>query len=249
MDNPLKTLLPEPGQQPSEAHVEPAAQPEPQVQAADPQAEHAQAPQRGPDGKFAPKPAEAAMEPTSPPAGQVPISALLDEREQRQSAQKQAKELQDRLAALERQSAEPAPAEEQFQAALYAQNLRVSRRFAERQYGQELTATVHEWAAAKCDADPIFNASIRSSDDPYEAAVQAYNRDQLVAKVSPERLAAFEAWEKAQAELQGQAQTVQQPAAEAPLPRSLADAPGNGAAGAPHIPVGPGEAFNAAISR
>jgi len=92
-----------------------------------------------------------------------------------------------------------------------------------------------------------FNQQMLSSEDPYEAAYQAYNREQIVAKVSPDRLAAFEAWEKAQAEAQAAAPTHTPSTAPAPPPRSLATAPGNGAAGAPHIPVGEGEAFRAAI--
>jgi epoxyqueuosine reductase QueG len=162
-----------------------------------------------------------------PPAktevSQVPISALLDERDKRQKA------------------------EGQVQAQRYDDNLRFSRKFAEREYGKALIATVHDWAVARCDADPIFNAQMRSSEDPYEAAVQAYNRDQLATKVTPERFAAFEAWEKAQAELSGQPPpSPQTPAAPTP-PRSLADAPGTGLAGKAALEVADGSAFAAAF--
>ena len=143
----------------------------------------------------------------------------------------------------------PPPPEEQLRQALYAQNLKVSRKFAERQYGADTIAQVHDWAAKRCDEDRHFNAQMQSSDDPYEAAYQAYNREQIVQKVSPERLAAFEAWEAAQAQAQAhQAAPTHQPAAAAP-PRSLANAPGNGGAGAPYVPTGPGEAFRAVIPR
>jgi hypothetical protein len=169
---------------------------------------------------------------------------MLDEREKRQA-------LERRLAEIEANKAPtpPPPPEEQLRQALYAQNLKVSRKFAERQYGADTIAQVHDWAAKRCDEDRHFNAQMQSSDDPYEAAYQAYNREQIVQKVSPERLAAFEAWEAAQAAAQAQAQTpAHQPAAAVP-PRSLANAPGNGAAGAPHVPTGPGEAFRAVIPR
>ncbi|MGH7022778.1 MAG: hypothetical protein ACREEB_04205 [Caulobacteraceae bacterium] len=256
MDNPLKALLPEPGQEKIE-HVEaPAADTPPEPQAAP------EGPARDADGKFAakepappeasqasqasPTPAPQAPDPGPSPGGHVPISALLDERDQRQKAQQKAKALEDRIAAQQKAAAEPLPPEERYEAALYAQNLRVSRRFAERQYGPELTSTVHDWAVARCDADPIFNAQMRTSDDPYEAAMQAYNREQILAAVGPGDLEAFNAWKAAQAELQTQA-PVPQPAAPAPVPRSLATAPGNGAAGQAHIVVAEGEAFRAAI--
>jgi len=214
-------------------------------------------PERGADGKFvsrqaaetapaAPPPPQPA--PTPPEPGHVPISAMLDEREKRQAAER-------RLADLEAQRQPPPPLEptQALEQALYVQNLKVSRKFAERQYGPETIATVHDWAARRCDEDPHFNAQMRAADDPYEAATQAYNRDQIVAKVSPERLAAFEAWEAAQAAAQAQAPNPSHnpcPSTVAPAPpRSLANAPGNGAAGQPYIPVGPGEAFRAAIPK
>ncbi|HEY2481582.1 MAG TPA: hypothetical protein VGI30_05225, partial [Caulobacteraceae bacterium] len=95
--------------------------------------------------------------------------------------------------------------------------------------------------------DPFFNAQLRSSDDPYGAAFQAYNREQIAAKVTPERLAAFEAWEQAQAELLGrQPPSPQTPAAPTP-PRSLANAPGTGLAGHAALEVADGAAFAATI--
>jgi hypothetical protein len=233
MDNPLEDAL---GQSPEGAdpHVETAVErlgetPEPETPAPE-----------------TPEPPPAAETPPAPEPGHVPLSAVLDEREKRQAAEKALRELQERLAA--QQPAAPAPPEAQVQAALYQQNLRNSRRFAEREYGKDLIATVHDWAVERCDADPHFNAAMRSSDDPYEAAVQAYNRDQLAAKVTPDRFAAFEAWEKAQAALQAQpAAQTPQPAAPTP-PRSLAEAPGSGLRGGPATEIGDGVAFGAAIT-
>jgi hypothetical protein len=101
---------------------------------------------------------------------------------------------------------------------VYANNLRVSRRFAERDYGREVVSAVHDWAAAKCDTDPAFNARMRASEDPYEAAKQIYDGEQALCNIENSRIAA-------------------------PPPRSLADAPGNGAVGKPHVPVGDGNAY------
>ena len=230
MSNPLDAVL---GNEP-EADEE-VVQPEIEAQAPEPEAT-AEAPEepperpRSPDGKFAPKEAATPVTPAQVEPGHVPISAMLDEREKRQALERQIADMRSR--------AEPPPpmsTDEALQAALYAQNLKVSRKFADRQYGAELTATVHDWAAARCDADPHFNDQMRSSDDPYEAAMQAYNRDQIVAKVTPDRLAAFEAWEAAQAGL-----PVSQPipsTPRAPPPRSLVNAPGSGSLGK-EAPVG-----------
>src|SRR5277367_4956110 len=64
--------------------------------------------------------------------GHVPISAMLDERERRQAAERQVAELQQYVA-----PAPPPPLEEQEEARLYASNLSASPRFAEREHGRE----------------------------------------------------------------------------------------------------------------
>lgn len=171
-----------------------------------------------------PVPEPVAAAPVAPPEpGHVPISAMLDEREKRQALERQVAELRARQeppAALEPTEA--------LQVALYNQNLKVSRKFADRQYGAELTATVHDWAESRCDADPIFNQQMRTSDDPYESAMQAYNREQIVTKVTPDRFAAFEAWEAAQSGIPAPNQIIPPSTPRTPPPRSLVNAPGSG---------------------
>ena len=175
-----------------------------------------------------------------PPArekpGLVPLSAMLDEREKRQALERE-------LAEARAKAAPPAPLEptEQLKQALYAQNLKVSRKFAERQYGAETMTEVHDWAAARCDADPHFNQQMRDADDPYEAAYQAFTADRVLRTVKPDRLDAFLAWEAAQADSRT-SPSDPNPSPTA-IPRSLSTAPGNGAAGRAHVPVGEGEAY------
>ncbi|MBA3811246.1 MAG: hypothetical protein H0X27_06300 [Caulobacteraceae bacterium] len=188
-------------------------------------------------GAGEPEPAPEPAKPL-PEAGHVPISAMRNEREKRQKLERE-------LATLrEAQAPRDPPGPEAMQAALHAQNLRVSRKFAERQYGAETLAKVHDWAAARCDADPIFNQQMRSSDDPYEAAMQAFNRERVLETVKPDDLDAFLAWRTAQTAA---------PAIPAnpspPPPRSLATAPGNGAMGnrTPEPEVGEGVAFRSVI--
>jgi hypothetical protein len=140
--------------------------------------------------------------------------AMQEEREKRQA-------LEAELAALksDREPSSPTPSERDLGVTVYANNLRVSRRFAEREYGRDVVAAVHDWAAARCDSDPAFNARMRASDDPYEAAKQAYDQEQPLRHTAPFLL-------------------------DMPPPRSLATAPGNGAVAKPHIPVGDGNAYD-----
>ena len=194
-----------------------------------------------------PEPAAAPVPATIEP-GHVPLSAMLDEREKRQSLERQLSDLRGQMA-----PPPPVPLEEQVEARLYTANLNASRRFAEREYGKEVMGTVHEWASAKCDGDPLFNQQMRSSDDPYEAAMQAYNRDRVISEVSAGDLEAFRAWKAASAAAQGQSAPSPSyakasegthpspPASE--VPRSLANAPGNGASGHTSVPVGEGNAY------
>lgn len=253
-DNPLEAALSgEPddalgvvGQPAQEAPSEPAAS----------------APERGPDGKFLAKapesqPAqqaapEAPLAPQTPaPAAEpahAPLSALLDEREKRQAAERRAQQLQSQWEEAQRANLPPPTPQDQFQAELYAQRLDMSRMFAESRYGAEEVAALHDWAFAKCAADPLFNEQMRSSRNPYEEAAQARNREIITAKVTPDRLAAFEAWEQAQAQAAGADPAPSSQSAVAPPPRSLAQAPGSGLRGnAAPIEIGEGAAFAAAI--
>lgn len=207
------------------------------------------APAPGEDGASAPDAkaatdAPAAPAPVAPPEpGHVPISAMLDEREKRQALERQLAAIQEQQRAAALANAAPIPIEEQVEARLYAANLNASRRFAEREYGKDVIKTVHEWAVDRCNADPLFNQQMRSSEDPYEAAMQAYNREQVLAEVKPDELAAFKAWKAAQAQA-GQVSTQSHPSSPAvALPRSLANAPGNGASGSAAVPVGEGNAY------
>jgi len=237
-DEELKGLIATPAIEVEEPRVEePPSAPEAEAAAPPEESDKPGGPPRGPDGKFVPKAADT-------PAGHVPLSALLDEREKRRAAEQARAELEARAAP----ATPPEPAEELRQA-LYAQNLRSSRRFAEKEYGADTIAQVHDWARTKCDADPHFNQLMRTSDDPYEAAYQAYAREQVLAEVKPSDLEAFKAWRASQAAGSAAPPPQPTPTPPAPLPKSLATAPGNGAAGKVHTPTGPGEAFNAVIGR
>ena len=206
-------------------------------------AEPAQERLRAPDGKFAkvegesaPPVVEAVAEPT---VQTVPISAMLDERDKRKAEQARAEAAERQLAEW-RARADPAPpstVDPEVQQALYAQNLRASRRFAEREYGKEQIATIHDWAAARCDTDPAFNQQMFGSEDPYEVAYQAYNREQLLAEVKTDDFAEFKAWQAAKAS----GGSVAPSPPKAPPPVSLVNAPNAG--GRPSVLTGEGRAY------
>lgn len=227
--------------------IAPARPAAPEPQEADPASD------RSPDGRFLPQGEASPPASTPEPARtQAPLSeketvgffnAMQAEREKRQAAERQLAELKSKA-----ELKEPAPIDQQLRQALYEQNLRASRRFAEREYGKDRVRDVHEWAAAECDRNPAFNQQMLTSDDPYEAAFQAFDRNRVLETVKPDDLDAFIAWRAAQAASHGNPTPAPPSAAEAP-PKSLATAPGNGAAGKPHIPVGPGQAFMATIPR
>lgn len=212
-------------------------------------------PARGADGKFvaaspepapvqeappvvAPEPAPAAPIVPPPEPGHVPISALMDERDKRKAAEERAA----RYEQQERQNAAPLEPDEQFRAELRSQRLHFSRELANTRHTPDLVTKAHEWAYAKADADPLFNQKALQAPDPYEFAVQEYQRDQIVSQVTPADLAAFNAWRAAQAALTPQAGSPATPTPVAAPPRSLASA--TSAGGVQHIPTGDGQAYD-----
>jgi hypothetical protein len=252
------------------------AAPEGEAPAAAPAPQGSEGPARGADGRFAPRaqdggaPAQpapaapaappaaatAAPAPAAPPAappepGHIPITALLEEREKRQAAERRAQELQARVAP-------PAPPTEaqRIEAALRQQAFDISRRFAEQAHTPEVVAQAHEWAVAKCDADPAFNARMHQSRDPYGDAIKAWRQEQLLQAVSPDDLDDYKAWKASRAAQAaggapapaGQPAPAQQPAlSPPPPPRSLANAPNAGGGAQAEIAVGPGAAFASTI--
>lgn len=126
----------------------------------------------------------------------------------------------------------------QFQQQLYQQQVIMSERFARQSHGDEAVNAAIEWAKAKCDADPYFNAQVMESGDPVGYAVQQFNRDQIASKVDLSEFEQFQAWKQAQAAAQGTPQTQ---TSEIP-PRSIASAPSAG--GAQQMAMGDGAVFD-----
>lgn len=163
----------------------------------------------------------------------VPITALLDERDKRKAMEQELERLRAAQAPPQQQAVpdmfdDPegfaAYQDQKVQAAVYAQNLRFSERLAAKEHGAETFAKAKEWGIAQCDKDPMFNAKVAASDDPYEFVVSEWKREQIASQFNPDDFAQFQAWKAAQSAVQEQTK----PPVQAP-PRSLASAPSAGA--------------------
>jgi hypothetical protein len=134
-----------------------------------------------------------AVPPAADPEPQVaPITALLDEREKRQEAQRKAQELEARLRQIEARQRQPAAPDllespedwaaynaQTIQQQQYAQKLSQSRFFAEREYGKE---TVDE-AYAFFDQNPHLTQQFADHPSPFHAAVDFYKKQKFLTDV------------------------------------------------------------------
>ncbi len=224
-------------------------------------------PIRDDQGRFAPKadaqpepaPAELqqpAPEPAQPaiPAGYVPLAAVEDERQKRQRLERDYQAAQERLRQFE--SPPPSPDDPDFPAyqqqlvdqRIYATNLNWSRRIAEMQHTPQVVSQAHEWGFQRCNDDPLFNAKVAQSPDPYGLIVEEWKREQLLSQVrDPADIDAFLAWKASQGAQQpaaGQPATASPTPPSNPTPRpSLASLPSGGGPQS-GVPKGPGAAFD-----
>lgn len=186
----------------------------------------------------APAPAPETGEPlAAPPAAEskvehsAPLTALLDEREKRQKAEREAEDLRRWKAereAREREAAEKAPKPDFFedpeaavQRQVTAVRLGQSRFFAEREFGAETIAQVNAWL----DTLPDTGSQFLRHPSPWHAAAEAYRRHKSLSVIGddPEKWIAAER-ERIRAELLKEAPS----SAPTPPPASMASAPSAG---------------------
>lgn len=186
----------------------------------------------------------------------IPISALLDERDRRQKAEREAEELRQWRKQIEaQQNAKPAPdfyadpdqrlayERNQFQAQFTAMKLQQSRFLAERDFGAEEVKAAY----AYFDQNPQLSHQLLEHPSPFHAAVELYKRQRVVEEIGADP----EAWktkqmeaikEQLRAELMAEQQGIAPPKPR--IPGSLASAPAAGKAGEPRAR---GSAFDAAF--
>lgn len=247
--------------------------PAPETQVQEPAAPVAAAPQPdpanppAPDAQPQPATEAAPAAPTQSDAEQaaamhVPLATFLDMRDRANRHEQEARQLREwraqQEAAARRQpppSREEDPEgyeqhrEQRFQAALYDQKLSFSERMAVQAHGKDAVAAAKTWYDSYAAQDPFFDRKVASSPDPYEVVITEWKRQQLLTRIAPEDLDAFQDWKAAQA---GQAPAAPaNPAAGAPpapparpaAPRpSIAAAPSAGASSEPR-PTGGEETY------
>lgn len=175
-----------------------------------------------------------------PEAKAVPVTALLDEREKRQEAQRRAEEFERRMKEYERKLADfQKPKEEapdwyqdpdkafQHQAQRIEQQfeqrrLEQSKFFAEREFGAE---TVNE-ALSWFDQNPQYSQQFLTEPSPFHAAVEFYKKQKLLEEVGSDP----EKWREQERERLRQELMAEAPAKPKPKapPASLAKAPARG---------------------
>jgi hypothetical protein len=198
--------------------------------------------------------------PSAPPAEPAekqhvaPLTALLDEREKRQAAEREVQELRNwrqQQEAAQRAAQVQAPDPRQdpdgaldyqrqvFQAQLTNTRLQTSRFLAEKDFGAEV---VNE-AFAFFDKNPALSHQFVDHPSPFHAAVEFYKRQKVAEEVGADP-AAYRS--RLETEIRAQLMAeMQQPAQPKPrLPGSLAAAPAAGVAGEP---TSKGTAFDAAF--
>jgi hypothetical protein len=193
--------------------------------------------------------------PAEPPKEQhvAPLTALLDEREKRQTAERELQELRNwrqQQEAAQRAVQAPDPRQDPdgaldyqrqvFQAQLTNTRLQTSRFLAEKDFGADVVAEAY----AFFDKNPALSQQLVDHPSPFHAAVEFYKRQKVAEEVGADP-AAYEAKIKARLREEVMAEMQAQPAQPKPrLPGSLAAAPAAGVAGEP---TSKGTAFDAAF--
>jgi len=185
----------------------------------------------------------------------APLTALLDEREKRQAAEREASELrawrqqqEERQRASQMQAPDPrqdpdGALEYQravFQQQLYNTRLQTSRFLAEQQFGADTVKEAFEFF----DKNPALSHQFVEHPSPFHAAVEFYKRQKVAEEVGADP-AAYRARLEAEIREKLMSEMQAQPVQPKPrLPGSLAAAPAAGTAG---DPVSKGSAFDQAF--
>lgn len=213
---------------------EAAATPEPEQAKVAPQAEPQEEPQAEPEGT-----GETAEPPSAPEekSKEVPFVALMDEREKRQAAQREAEELRKRIAEYERQNqgeqSKPdfyEDPEAAIQRQVHAAIMHQSRFSAEKEYGKEAVQEAYEYFVA----NPREGLELNGHPSPFHAAVELRQRQKKIAEMGDDP----DAWVNAQVEARLAERLSQSPAPKAPPP-SMSKAPSTGGE-----KLSPGSAFD-----
>lgn len=177
----------------------------------------------------------------------IPVTALLDEREKRQEAERREKSLRQQLAAIQQQQQPKTDffdkPEEALQQALLQNSVRQSKFLAEREYGENLVAE----AMAFYDDRPVAESQrFLSHPSPVHAMVEDFKRQRFLSEVQDpekwqaEKLAELKEQAKQEALAELQVQTPSKPSAPPPSMNKSPSAGGDA--------IAPGNAFDGVFS-
>lgn len=242
--------------EPSSAPIEPAVEAAPLEAPAAPEAEAPVAPVEQPQAE----PPLAAEEPPAPQ--HVPLTTFLDMRDKYSAANKKAAELEQWRQQQEAQARrQPAPdpfddpagalAHRDQSVAEQFRNLRLdnSERFATLKHGEDVVKAAQDWYDKEGSRDRFLDQKVEASKDPFGTVVEEWKRSQLLSKISPDQLDAFQQWQASQTAnpvpgIPVIAPAANQPPARPQAPRaSIAAGPSAGGAGQP-VPLDGEGTFN-----
>lgn len=185
---------------------------------------------------------QAASPPEAPKseAHMVPISAILDEREKRQIAQREAEDLRRKVAEYEANNAAPQPPDPeqdprgfaahqqaQVQHLLWNERLNMSEAMARSAHGDDIVDAARDAYMTAMKNSPAMQAELQRQANPYGYVVQWHKRQQVLADVGddPE---AFRQKVISDYLASNPAAAAAQPAPKPNLPPSMAAAPSAG---------------------
>lgn len=215
-------------------------EPQVEMEQAEPEAiEEDQEPEQAPDpegkGVETAPPAEPEEKPQS-----IPISALLDEREKRQAAERREQEYQRRIQQYEQQQSQPkqdffdnpeqaiAQLRAQFQHALWNERVSMSELMTRQAHGDEIVSKATDAFMEAARSNPALAMDLQRQANPYGFVVNWHKQQSMLADIGTDP-AAYR--ERIRAELMAEMQA-QQPApvqtTKPTIPRSMAAAPSAG---------------------
>jgi hypothetical protein len=163
--------------------------------------EPAPAVEAAPAAEAQPEPALTPPAPTPEPTDRhVPITALLDEREKRQAAEREAEQLRAKIPQAQPANM-PDPYEDpqgfeqhvqsRVQEVIKTERLNTSYQIATVRHGREAVEEARVWAIDRAQKDPAFSASLDMQSDPVDWIVHQHKRDGLLSQIGDKSLEDF----------------------------------------------------------
>jgi len=181
-----------------------------------------------------------------PEAQRIPLTAMLDEREKRQKAERELEEMRRYIAQARQQNQERVPdfyedadarlnyERQRWEQQTQAQRLQTSQFLAEREFGSDMVKEAYEFFDQP--ENRWMTKQFASHPSPYHAAVEAYKKQKFIQEVDdPDKWREAER-ERLRQEILAEAATPQKPKSPPP---SMASAPARGTDA-----IQPGNAFD-----